>query len=435
MQRPSPARFQLRLSKSLMIKTYLIFGLCMDSDVFVLLFGHAASTVSGQSSLLHSESSNPILFALTSFFMLWTLALALPIYRTVITALLMVPWFTAIYVESLGSMVWSTNPNNTFRYGITLWVYMLCGLIVSLYLSTDTIVHLIGNAVFTLALISFPAQRIFTQDTTVPGWTGIYGEKNHLGIGMTIGLIAIIVPRTRWTALRVFKVGIMCVLLALSQSGTAVVCTLVAVLVVLVLRTEGRLRRLILVTVSGVVILATVAIPNLLDKVLAVGGKNTTLTGRDVIWHFSTQQWARKPLLGWGYTAFWSTEEALIYQNLHWNPGHSHNGFLEIGLALGIVGVVIIVMILVTSTRLAFRIRRSVNELAGTWLLCSLSVLFLHDLTEVDFLLPAPLWFIFTVVLFTALRDAQERVGSQQLSKAQISSGQAIDLTESLHAV
>lgn len=434
MMRPSNSlNSRLRLSKSLLIKLYLIYGLCMDSDVFLRLFGHAVSTVSGQSSLVHSDNSNPILFALTALFMIATLLLLLPVYRTATAALLTVPWFTAIYVESMASVAWSTQASNTFRYGITLWVYMLCGLIASLYLSTDEIVSLIANTVFVLALLSIPAQRIYPQETIVPGWTGIYGEKNHLGIGMTIGLIALAVPRTRWTAVRLFKAMLMCMLLALSQSGTAVVCTLVAALVFLLLRTEGRLRRLILVTAGGITLFAIAAVPDLPEKILAIGGKNVTFTGRDVIWRFSLHQWQRKPLLGWGYTAFWNTEEALIYQNLNWNPGHSHNGFLEVGLALGIVGEVIIVMILITATRLAFQIRRRVSEQAGTWLLCSLAVLFFHDMTEVDFLLPAPLWFIFTVVLFTALRDARDLTFAQQRSGVLVREPEVPTLTGSLH--
>jgi len=412
------------LNKPFLVKCYFIYGLAMDSDIFLRLFsGVGLSGGGGQSNFIHSGGSNPILFAITVFFMLMTLVLLVPVYRDVVNSLIRVPWFTAIYVESLLSVFWSVSAADSFRYGITLWTYMLCGLIVSYYLSTEEMIETIGQMVVVLACLNIPYELLFPIHSIVPGWTGIYGEKNHLGIGMVIGLIALCVPKTKWTLFRCCEVALLVVMVVLSQSGTSLVCVFIVGLTIFYLRTRTKLRRFAIAAAGGLTLIGFVVIPDFIEKLLAAGGKDVTLTGRTAIWRFVVQQWAQKPLLGWGYTSFWSNEDDLIMQHLGWNPGYSHNGFLEIGLALGIVGVVIIVGIMITTLLTALHVRKHVSDLAGTWLLVSWVVLLLHDLTEVDFLIPAPLWFVLGAVYFLALRDQTEQARVRQAVVAQGGTG------------
>ncbi len=382
----------------------MVFGLCMDSDVFIRLFGGFTGSGGGQSSLLHSGSSNPILFLLTVTLVGVGFFAMLPIHRPLIRTLLAVPWFLALYAECLVSVLWSVQPSDTFRYGVTLWAYLACTLVFTYYVPVEEATKVVGNTVFALAILSLILEFVSPVRGAAPGWTGIYGEKNHFGIGMTIGMLAIAVPRERWTFFRVFKIAFMFGLLIMSQSATAFICTIFAGYLLALFRSSPRSRKSILVIPVALSLIAFVLVPHFLDRVLAAGGKNTTLTGRDAIWGFVLQQIKAKPLLGWGYTAFWNSQGDLVVQNLNWNPQSAHNGFLETALSLGILGIIITLGILWMAFRHAFFIRRKVNELAGTWLILSLAVLLLHDMTETDFLIPAPLWFMFTVSYFAALR-------------------------------
>jgi exopolysaccharide production protein ExoQ len=392
----------MRLTKPRVVKVYLVFVLCMASEVFSRIFSVAPSS-SGKATFFHSDNSNPILLAFTMGLIAWTVLLALPVHRRVVNRLISVPWFTAIYVEAALSIVWSVDPAATFRYGIYLWVYMLTGLIVSLYLEISEVIDIVGNTICAIAALSIFAQYHFPHDNAAPGWVGIYGEKNHLGISMAIGIIALCLPKVRWTLPRAAKVLLCFILLLLSQSGTALVCAVFATALLICLRAPARLRRVFTPLFAGTAIIAFAVIPDLLDRILALGGKDTTLTGRDVIWRFSIEQWLRRPTLGWGFSAFWNSQDALIQQHLGWNPTYSHNGFLEIALTLGVIGEVIIVGVLLSAIVLAVRVRRRSSELAGTWLLLSLAILLLHDLTEVDFLIPAPLWVVFGLSFYSAV--------------------------------
>jgi exopolysaccharide production protein ExoQ len=391
------------------VKLYLMYVICMTSEVFTTIFsGGGASSSGGKATFLHSDNSNPILLCFTALFVGWTVILALPIRRQIITRLISVPWYTAIYLLAALSITWSVMPTATFRYSIYLWAYMISGVICSIYLDTAETITTVANTLCLTAFLSIPAQYHYPQDGIAPGWTGLYGEKNHLGIGMTIAIIALLLPRTKWNLIRVGKVALCAALLFLSQSGTAIVCALFCAIVLVCLRAPQRLRRLVLALVSGSAVIAFMLIPDILDRLLAVGGKDPTLTGRNVIWWFTIQQWARRPVLGWGFSAFWNSQDALIQQHLGWNPSYSHNGFLETALTLGIVGEVLIVALLAGAILLALRVIRCKSELAGAWLLLSLTILILHDITEVDFLVSDPLWVVFGLSFFSAVAVRRE---------------------------
>ncbi len=396
------------ITKKRVVKLYLVYVLCMASEVFSRIFSGLGSAASGgKSTFLHSSNSNPILLAFTATLIGWTGWLILPIRTAVVERLLSVPWLTLLYMEAAVSVVWSVEPSASFRYSFYLWSYMLAGLLCSFYLEVEESIGLVGDVTAAMAALSILAQYRFPQVNAAPGWTGIYGEKNHLGISMTVGVVALLLSRRGWTLLRVAKLTLCLSLILLSQSGTAIICTIVSVGLLVALRLAERSRRLLIVLGGGSLLIGFTLIPDLLDRILNLGGKDSTLTGRDVIWRFATKQWFERPVSGWGYSAFWSSQDALVQQNLGWNPYYSHNGFLEIGLSLGMVGEVLVVGLILSAFVLAVRVLRRHSELAGYWLLLSLSIVFLHDLTEVDFLIPGPLWVVFGISLFSAVSARQ----------------------------
>ena len=400
------------ITKTRIIKLYLIYVLCMASEVFSRIFSGLGSTASGgKSNFLHSSNSNPILLAFTATLVGWTGLLIIPIRTQVINRLISVPWLTLLYMEAGLSVLWSIEPSASFRYSFYLWSYMLAGLICSLYLEAAESIRLVGNVTSGMAILSILAQYRFPQVNAAPGWTGIYGEKNHLGISMSVGVIALLLSQDKWNVLRVAKLTLCLCLMLLSQSGTAVICTIFSAALLVTLRTAQRFRRLLVVLLTGSLLIGFTLIPDLADRILNLGGKNSTLTGRDVIWRFATKQWLQRPALGWGYSSFWSSQDALVQQNLGWNPYYSHNGFLEIGLSLGVLGELLVVGLIISAVFLAVRLNRRHTGLAGPWLLLTITILFLHNLTEVDFLIPGPLWVVFGLSFFSAVSGQRAAVG------------------------
>jgi O-antigen ligase len=97
--------------------------------------------------------------------------------------------------------------------------------------------------------------------------------------------------------------------------------------------------------VAGVAALAAGVVaavqPSLL---LALLGKDATLTGRTKIWAAVGRRMAEQPVTGYGFGAVWSNEDlwaplAKISKEQGFKVGEAHNAWLEVGLDLGIVGV------------------------------------------------------------------------------------------------
>ena len=89
------------------------------------------------------------------------------------------------------------------------------------------------------------------------------------------------------------------------------------------------------------------------DSLLAVVGKDSTLTGRTDIWLATINLITEKPLLelllGSGYMATWLPTDAPtveIWQQLHWAVPNAHNAYLDVALQLGLVGLGLLLTII-----------------------------------------------------------------------------------------
>ena len=69
-----------------------------------------------------------------------------------------------------------------------------------------------------------------------------------------------------------------------------------------------------------------------------------TVRGRFKLWSVTLDACRKRPLLGYGYSAFWPRNrvKAAKAGNLGWLAPHSHNGYLELWLDMGAVGVVLV---------------------------------------------------------------------------------------------
>ena len=388
----------VRLSRKTLIKAYLAYCLCMDCDVFIRLFGGLSGSATNIGGF---QSANPVLLMFSALLVGGTAVLALPVYRRIARVLVNSPWMTGLYLWCLLSICWALEPGTVVRLGLPLWAYMLSGVIASFYLSIEEVVGVVGNLMSFIALASAIWERLDPiRDSAAPGWTGVFGEKNHLGMGMGVGLIALLAaPRgaVRW---RGVKIALCAVLLVGSQSATAMIFTVVAATLYGLFKTPARLRPL-----ATAILLACVAVPfvvssHAVDRAFALSGKSTTFTGRDVIWSFVVEQWQTRPLLGYGYGNFWGTQDSLIQQTLHWNPNSAHNGFLEILVTLGGVGEIWLMGTLVSGIVLARKAWRAGHRTAAIWLCMAWLAMMIDDLTEADFIVPAPLWFTYCLVFF-----------------------------------
>jgi O-antigen ligase len=145
-----------------------------------------------------------------------------------------------------------------------------------------------------------------------------------------------------------------------------------------------------------------------LAEILKLLPIDTTFTGRTDIWEFAISSLGLRPILGYGFAAFWGTDsiEKLVKSDQYeWAAAasHSHNGYLDTALTLGYPGLALIIFIFVYSPLKDFSVAaRSGNAgpLAKLFMRLWLFGIYLSSMES--FLLDRadPTWFTFLVAVF-----------------------------------
>ena len=88
-----------------------------------------------------------------------------------------------------------------------------------------------------------------------------------------------------------------------------------------------------------------------MGNLLGAVGRDPTLTDRTAIWSIVLSMHTN-PLVGTGYESFWlGPRLQKVWQLFGATINESHNGYLEVYLNLGLIGVLLLVGLLITSYR------------------------------------------------------------------------------------
>jgi O-antigen ligase len=77
---------------------------------------------------------------------------------------------------------------------------------------------------------------------------------------------------------------------------------------------------------------------------------DSSFTGRTEIWEFSLQSLRLRLATGYGFEAFWGTDAIRnVPQGMEWAEyaSHSHNGYLDTALSMGLPGLSLLIVVLV----------------------------------------------------------------------------------------
>jgi O-antigen ligase len=130
------------------------------------------------------------------------------------------------------------------------------------------------------------------------------------------------------------------------------------------------------------------------DVFTAVMGRDTTLTGRTALWA-ELLRMTDDPVLGSGFESFWLGDRAAqLWQRHWWKPNQAHNGYLEIFLNLGWIGVLLLGVVIVRGYRnVVVELYR--DPPVGRLKLAYLASAVLYNLTEAAFKGMHLVWIIF----------------------------------------
>lgn len=246
--------------------------------------------------------------------------------------------------------------------------------------------------------------RSYGADGT-PYWGGVTGGKNSLGmICLIFGLASLwrflsayrdrtLPDRKRFLIAEGVFLAFVGYLLHEAHSATSLSCFVLAG-TVLVLTSRPALARkpkVVHVLVWGIVAVAIVALffdPT--GSMVSTVGRNSTLTGRTDVWA-RAMTIVENPLLGSGFETFWLGERLNYMRRLDSGLNQSHNGYIEVYLNLGWVGIIVVVSMLINGYRKIVAGLRNIGS-ASSLMLGYFVVGVIYNCTESGFKMMSPVW-------------------------------------------
>lgn len=297
---------------------------------------------------------------------------------------------------ALASVFWSQDRITTLMHLVALTGTTAIAIYFAARFTTREILVMLVQAAGILAISSaflvvfFPGYGLGTGPYR-GDWLGVFEQKNALARPMAVGVVVCLLlwrfarySRVRWllTALAFFAV------ILLSDSvASAVDCLATALAVwltsIAVSHSNHMWKGWARVTIFGA--LAAVFLSLNLTQVLAAVGRNQTLTGRTALWFAIWPKVMQRPILGWGYEAFWigyQGPSGEVWEQMGQNLYYSHNGILEIWLGEGLVGAGAMVFSLYAFGRRAWHYIHQKWTLITVWPWIWLAYLVTSNLVE-----------------------------------------------------
>jgi O-antigen ligase len=132
---------------------------------------------------------------------------------------------------------------------------------------------------------------------------------------------------------------------------------------------------------------------------IAKTGGDPTLTGRIFLWDALLEIGKDNWLFGSGYGGFWIGEYANnLWQIFTWKPTQAHNGYIDVYIDIGVVGVCILVIVLIVTYLSIEKGLASGSDFAKFRFAIFITTM-IYNFTESSFLKPTSfLWFTFLLI-------------------------------------
>ncbi|QEW23419.1 putative O-glycosylation ligase, exosortase A-associated (plasmid) [Paracoccaceae bacterium] len=358
----------------------------------------------------------------------------LPVYALILGAMVQRPMLPVramarnlpmlmLVVLTFASVTWSLSSGITLRRAVALMLSMsLACLLATRFTPRQQILLLAvvmggATALSLLAAVALPGLAYLPGDSAL---RGIFVHKNVLGwVASFTVLLGIAAQkdlsrrfrRGGWALVVIGGAGTV-----LSGSATSLIAAVTALLFVIganVLvhrRGLARLATKLLLLIVTILLLGGLILGLL--PLLEMLGKDATLTGRVPLWGLVTPEIARHPFLGQGYGAFWSEANPVawrIWAEAGWQAPHAHEGYLDLLLGVGAVGLALFVLVTVRALQQGTELCTAAPHDGWFWCVAAIGTSLAMNLSESTFLMQNDLmWVLFaTSALTISLRHAE----------------------------
>jgi exopolysaccharide production protein ExoQ len=328
-------------------------------------------------------------------------------WRSVAAMALRMKLLSAIGLLAAMSFLWSVQPLLSLRSGIYLLFNTLLVFYVMQRLSLQDLMRILvglGTAVAALSIftaVALPSYGWGKGGTFGMALQGVFLAKNLLGNNAVLLLTPALFLKNMSFRARAAYICVFLGLIALSFSVQAWIAALFCLFfaAVRLLFRRLRTRDLLWIAYATLVpmLIAVVLLLTYWADIIQFLGKDPTLSGRTIIWGAVLQAILKRPLLGWGYQAFWqgfTGESGAVLLIIHFPISQSQDGLLEVLLGVGVIGLIAVLATLAQAFRDVARCFRRGASDAGTWYLLIVLLTIYYSVGEANLLIPNTLQWI-----------------------------------------
>ena len=346
--------------------------------------------------------------------------------------LLLANWPILIcFLYFLVSVTWSYHPDVSFKR----WIKAIGDLAMALVIATDRQpVAAIRRLVSRIGFLLFPTSVLFIKyydlgrafdDDGMPMNTGVTTNKNALGlIVLVVSLVVLWNVRSLLInknepnrGRRLLAQGTLLAfglwLFWLANSSTCKACFILGSFLIIASNLRAIRRRPARVHALCLIILLAAGFTLLLGGQADVAqalGRAPSMSGRTEIWA-SVIPMVPNSIVGAGFESFWISPSMEIFHrkllDLGWYPplvkhfNEAHNGYIEVYLNSGWIGVCLIALILISGYRRALKVFHRDPEL-GSLFLAYVGTGAIYSITEAGFRMLNPSWIFLLIAIVSA---------------------------------
>ena len=372
--------------------------------IFYLLYLNTGFALGSETNALSNFMSN------LNYFI--TFILVLPRANKILYAFSKDIFLVSLVALSAASFLWSVEPETSIRMGIGIIRVSLLGAYLAVRFSVQDLLKIIGlvlgvSAVWSLLVVfGMPGQGI--RDGA---WIGIYGHKNLLGRRMSLGAILFYfwaLESRRWQPRPILwsllSLSVLLVLMSKSFASLFLLISLVAFIPFyksIKNKADINLRVALLALLlfsslsSAIVVLENIA------TIFGLFGKDLSLTGRIPIWISMLQLSADRPLLGYGVgNALWKIPALVARTGQEWDAPDSHNGFVELLVGLGVIGLSLFILSFITTSLKAiyYAQLKDSKTIQNFWLFQFMIILVIMNFSEDELFKAGTVWMYYVMI-------------------------------------
>ena len=291
--------------------------------------------------------------------------------------------YLLVIVLCIVSVLWSAYPLPTARRSVTFSICVFFGIWCHLVLGFPRLLRWVAHIIVFLGICSIVVFFVLPSvgRETALGYgnamRGVFAQKNTLGSAMLLAISCYVyemirMSRGRWLPALMVIFMLCCEILA--QSATSALLSIAVIVIGGALMSRRNWRLYAIFIYCSIIAVLFVIAALIIDSTAMFNliGRDMSFTGRMPLWEMSLQAARARPLLGYGYNGFWTGDARIvqyIWAMIDWKAPSAHNGYLDIVLQIGVIGLALYMWIWGKVVYVAWLARNDASAPEASWIL------------------------------------------------------------------